>query len=185
LGYQVLREGGGSPRGKHCQLPGQLAVQASSWLKMAPTSREMEDREELLINHALTMKEDGPVGVRSCEELKSYISHHFGLRRQEFYAYHSRLDPFVLIFSERWARDIIFVAGKLIDSGVELHFNTWELDDFGDRVMIPYHIKLNLEGIPSHAWFQDTTYKILGDEAIIHHVEENTMRRADFRAYQC
>jgi hypothetical protein len=42
-----------------------------------------------------------------------------------------------------------------------------------------------LEGIPQLAWSQRAADKILGDAAIIHHVEECTRRRADQRAYHC
>jgi hypothetical protein len=51
--------------------------------------------------------------------------------------------------------------------------------------MIPYHIRLSLEGIPQHAWYQEVADSILGDDAIIHHVEEEFRRRLDHRAYRC
>jgi hypothetical protein len=131
----------------------------------------MEDRKTLLSDFAVTVKETGPLNISSCEELKDIISHQFGFRKQEFYVYCSSPDPFVIIFSERHARDVVFAAGSVIDGALELHFNAWDLDEFGDRVMLPYHIKLCLEGIPHHAWSQEIVDKILCEEAVIHHVE--------------
>lgn len=51
-----------------------------------------------------------------------------------------------------------------------------------ERSIIPYHIRVCLEGIPHHAWFKEVADLILGDEAIIHHVEEESRRRANLRA---
>jgi hypothetical protein len=91
----------------------------------------------------------------------------------------------LVIFSERRARDLVFAATRLIDGPVELRFKAWELDEFGERAIIPYHVKLTLEGIPQHAWSQQLADKILGDGAIIHHVEESTRKKVDQRAFQC
>jgi hypothetical protein len=41
--------------------------------RMVPTTRDMEDRKEMLMNHALVVKEEGPLGLRSVEELKGVI----------------------------------------------------------------------------------------------------------------
>jgi hypothetical protein len=51
--------------------------------------------------------------------------------------------------------------------------------------MIPYHIRLSIEGLSHHAWYQEIVEKTLCDAAIIHHVEEETRRRYDLRAYHC
>jgi hypothetical protein len=153
--------------------------------KMAPTSRDMEERKELLTHHTLVVKEKGPLGLRSTGELKDIIFHHFDIRKHEFYVYCSRPGPFIVIFSEQHARDVVFVAGRVIDGAVELCFSVWDLDEFGDRTIIPYHVKLSIEGIPQHAWSQEIADKILCDEALIHHVEECTRKRIDQRAYNC
>jgi hypothetical protein len=44
---------------------------------------------------------------------------------------------------------------------------------------IPYHVKLSIEGLPQHVWFQVIAYKILGDVAFIHHVDPATRCRED------
>jgi hypothetical protein len=43
-------------------------------------------------------------------------------------------------------------VGKVIDGPIELCFSEWELDEFDDRAIIPYHVRLCIEGIPQHAW---------------------------------
>jgi hypothetical protein len=68
---------------------------------------------------------------------------------------------------------------------VELGFHAWDLDRHGDKELLPYHVKFSIEGIPPHAWFKEITDLILGDEAIIRHVEEDTQKRVDLRAFQC
>jgi hypothetical protein len=45
-----------------------------------------------------------------------------------------------------------FLLQVLIDGAVELRFVAWELDDFGERSIILYHVRLSIEGIPQHAW---------------------------------
>jgi hypothetical protein len=172
-------------RGSVVNFPGNPRFQPRVAFKMAPTSGDMENNKELLTHHALVVREDSPLGVRSTEELKDIIVHHFGIRKHEFYAYRSFPAPFIVIFAKRHAWDIVFAARRVIDGAVELCFNAWDLDAFGDRSNIPYHIKLSIEGLPHHAWNQTIADKVLCDEALIHHVEESTRRKADLRAYQC
>jgi hypothetical protein len=93
--------------------------------------------------------------------------------------YRSCPHRFILIFSEKKARDVVFAADRLIDGPVELSFSSWELDEFGERAIIPYHVKLSIEGLPQHAWNQETTENVQGDEAVIHHVEEVTRKKID------
>jgi hypothetical protein len=56
---------------------------------------------------------------------------------------------------------------------------------FWDRTLIPYHVKISIEGLPHHAWFQRVADKVLCDAAIIHHVEESTRRKTYLRAFHC
>jgi hypothetical protein len=44
---------------------------------------------------------------------------------------------------------------------------------------------LSLKGIPQHAWFKEVADFVLGDEAIIHHIEEESRRKLDLRAFRC
>jgi hypothetical protein len=152
---------------------------------MAQTSEDMLHRETILDHHALLVKEEEPLGLRSCEELKEVIFHHFGIRKHEMYVYRSVPNPFVIIFSEQHAKDEVFAAGRLIDGAVELRFVAWELDDFGERLIILYHVRLSIEGIPQHAWNREMADKVLCDEAMIHHVEERTRKKIDHHTFQC
>jgi hypothetical protein len=152
---------------------------------MATTSKEMEDKRDMLSNHALVVKEVGSLGLCSCEELKDLIAHQFGFRKQEFFVYRSCHAPFVIIFSDQHARDVVFAAGRAIEGPVEVSFSAWELDEFSERAMIPFRVRLNLEGMPQHAWSQEMVDRILCDEAFVHHVEESTRKRVDFRAFCC
>jgi hypothetical protein len=119
---------------------------------MAPTTQEIEDRKEMLTHHALMVREKGPLGLRSGEELKDIIFHQFHIRNHEIYVSRSFPSPFIVIFSERHARDVMFAAGRVIDGPMELRFNAWDLDICGDRTILPYHLKLSIEGLLQHAW---------------------------------
>jgi hypothetical protein len=77
----------------------------------------------MLSQYALLVKEEGALSLRSCEELKEVIFHHFEIRKHKLYVYCSYPHPFITIFSEKRARDVIFVAGRLIDGPIELSFN--------------------------------------------------------------
>jgi hypothetical protein len=153
------RRGGRPPReigkevefrgGSAINFPGNPRFRPRVAFKMASSTEEMDDRRYLLTNYALIVKEEGSLGLRSSEELKDLILHHFGIRKHEIYAYRSSPDPFIAIFSERRGRDLVFAAGRIIDGPVELRFRAWDLDEFGDRAIVPYHVKLSIEGIPN------------------------------------
>jgi hypothetical protein len=42
-----------------------------------------------------------------------------------------------------------------------------------------------IEGIPQHAWTKEIDDKVLCDEAIIHHIEEESLERSDQRSFNC
>jgi hypothetical protein len=81
--------------------------------------------------------------------------------------------------------DVVFAAGRVIEEALELHFKAWDLDDFSDKTIIPFHVKLSIEGIPQHVWSSEIADKVLCDETIVHHVEEATRRGADHSAFHC
>jgi hypothetical protein len=101
------------------------------------------------------------------------------------YVYRSSCSLFIIIFSDKHARDEVYAAGRIFEEAIELRFFAWELDEFAEKSIIPYHVKLSMEGIPHHAWSQEIADKILCDEAIIHHVEEDTRKKIDFHTSQC
>jgi hypothetical protein len=92
--------------------------------KTVQTTSEMEDRYGILVRHALVVKEEGSLSLRSIDELKEIIFLHFGFRKHEFYAYRSHPDPFILIFSNSHACDVVFGAGCVVEGPLELHFNS-------------------------------------------------------------
>jgi hypothetical protein len=184
------REEGGYPREREREssainYPGNPRFRPRVAFKMLAASRDMVDKRNMMDHFALVAQEIGALSLASTEELKDILLHHFGIRKHEVYIYHSRPDPFVIIFSEQHSRDLVFGAGRFIDGPVELSFHAWDLDEFGERAIIPYHIRLSIEGIPHHAWYQEIADKVIYDEAIIHHVEEESRRRTDLRAYRC
>jgi hypothetical protein len=80
---------------------------------------------------------------------------------------------------------VVFAAGRAVEGPVQLRFNSWDLDEWGGRSNIPYHVKLTIEGILQHAWTQEVVDMVLCDEALVHHVEENSRRHLDQRAFHC
>jgi hypothetical protein len=154
-------------------------------VKMAWAPEEVQQKREMLTQHALLITEEDPLGVASREEVAEIISHNFGLPGYEFHIFRSNPEPFIVIFSDRATRDIVFARGRVQDGLVDLRFHTKEADRFGERVLIPYHVKVSLEGLPHHAWSIEMAERVLGDEAVIHHVEQATRRREDFRFYSC
>jgi hypothetical protein len=109
--------------------------------------------------------------VSSREEVAELLEHHFGLLRYEFHIFRSSSEAFTILFSERAARDLVFARGRISDRPIELSFHSWEVDQFRERTNMPYHVKLSIEGLPHHVWFPDIADRVVGDEALIHHVE--------------
>lgn len=165
--------------------PGNPHLRPPTARKMVLMTQEMEQREELLSNNAVIVTETGALGLNSKEELKDVIFHHFEIRKHEFHVFPSYPEPFLVLFSEQRDRDVVFARGRVIEGPYEFRFHLWNADLHGDRLYIPYHIKLSLEGLPQHAWFHDIASKVLCDEAVIHHVHIDTLRRTDQRAYVC
>jgi hypothetical protein len=112
-------------------------------------------------------------------------TNNFGLLRYEFHVIRSSPEPYIIIFSERAARDVVFAKGRVTNGPTKLHFHSWDVDHFGERLLLPYHVKLNLEGIAHHVWFQSIAEKIVGDVAVIHHVDQASRRRIDFKLFAC
>jgi hypothetical protein len=50
---------------------------------------------------------------------------------------------------------------------------------------MPFHVKLSLEGLPHHAWFQEIADKVVGGEALIHHVEQAMHHKEDLWFFVC
>jgi hypothetical protein len=85
---------------------------------------EIQQRRSMLLHHALIVTEEGPRGVASKEEVADIIEHNFGLLRYEFNVICSSPEPFLPIFFDRAARDVVFARGKVSDGPVELHFHS-------------------------------------------------------------
>jgi hypothetical protein len=134
---------------------------------------------------AVLITDDCPLALRSRDEVKYIIDHHFGDRKHEFFIYQNFPEPFIAIFAESRARDIVFATGRAIDGPIELGFHAWELDRLGNRENIPFHVRLCIEGIPQHAWTKEVAEKVLCDEAVIHHVEAKTVNHSDQSAFKC
>jgi hypothetical protein len=114
---------------------------------MADTSQEMEQHKQMLSNHAVVITDEGPMRVQTREGVKDIILHQFGIRKHECYVYQRYPKPFVVVFPDSHDRDVVFASEKVVDDPVELHFHEWGLDWFGDREVIPYHVRLSIEGI--------------------------------------
>lgn len=142
-------------------------------------------RQRLLEERALLVTEMGPAGLTSTKEVAKMVQHYFGISKYEFQVFPSAPEPYIIFFNESDDRDRAFARGSISEGPYELHFHLWSLDRHGNRTPIPYHLKLSIEGIPQHAWFQEIAEKVLCDECVIHCVDEATLRREDQRAYVC
>jgi hypothetical protein len=146
---------------------------------------EIQQRRSMLVHHALIITEEGARGVASKEEVVDIVEHHFGLLRYEFNVICTNLEPFIIIFSDRAARDLVFARGKVVDGSAELRFHLWDPDRFGELVLLPFHVKLSLEGIPHHAWLQGIAERAVGEQVVIHHVDQTSHRKIDLRFFIC
>jgi hypothetical protein len=60
---------------------------------------EIQQRREMLTQHALLISEEGVLGVASREDVAEIIGHHFDLMRYEFHVFRSHSEPFIVLFS--------------------------------------------------------------------------------------
>jgi hypothetical protein len=161
-------------RGSAVNYPGNSRFRPRCAFKVAATSQEMELSRQYLSGHAIVITDDGSLAVQSREEVKYIVQLHFGIRKHEFLIVHSRPEPLTTLFYDTHFRDVLFTAGRVVDGSIELGFHSWDLDRFGERDILPYHVKLCLEGVSHYAWNLTTVEKILCDEASILQVEEDT-----------
>jgi hypothetical protein len=180
-----VRERVVEPRGSAVNYLGNPRFHPRIAAKIMDTSEEMEHIKLLLCNRAMVITEDGPMEVRSREEVKDIIYHQFGIRKHELHVFRNYPEPFIAIFSTSHDRDVVYAAARAVEGLIELRFHAWELDRFGERVVIPYHVRLCIEGIPHHAWSKEVADKVLDDEAFIHHVEQETVEKIDQRSFNC
>lgn len=102
----------------------------------------------MLCDLVVVLVDEGMVAVQSTRELADVLQHHFSIYKHEFQVYCSHPKHFIAIFSETFARDRVFAAGRIVDEPVALRVHAWDLDRFGDRASISFNVKLSLEGIP-------------------------------------
>jgi hypothetical protein len=93
--------------------------------RVASTTEEIEQKRRLLANHAVLITDEGPMRIKSREEVKDVISHHFGIRKHVFYVYRHSPDLVVAVFVESHDRGIIFVAARVVEGPIELGFHAW------------------------------------------------------------
>lgn len=172
-------------RGSAVNYPGNPRFRPRFSFKLAYTSDDLEAQRQLLTNLAVVITEEGPLRVQSREEVKDIMLRRLGVRKHECYVYRSSPEPFIVIFSNVTIRDLVLDAGRVTDGPIMFQFHAWDIDRYGSRVNIPFQVKLSIEGIPQHAWFEEIVDKCLCDEAVIHHVEEASKRRLDQRMYVC
>jgi hypothetical protein len=102
--------------GSGCRSPTRLFVEVPSTFlptrgfvlrRWRPLSR-WRIENGMLSRLALLVTEEGLMRLRSTEDVKDIIFHHFRIRKYELCVYHSRPDPFLVIFPDRHARDVVF-----------------------------------------------------------------------------
>jgi hypothetical protein len=175
----------GEVSGSAVNYPGNPRFRPTSAFKTAHTTQEMDDRCQLLTIRAIVITDEGSMSAHSREEVKDIIQFHFGINKLEFSVYRSNPEPFLAMFRDEHDRDAIFADRRVVDGPIELGFHAWEVDRFGERGLLPFHVRVSLEGLPHHAWVPEVAEKVLGDETIITHVEEDTQKKVDQRTYNC
>jgi hypothetical protein len=180
-----VREAPLDPWGNAVNYPSNPRFHPKVAFRMAAMTEDMEQRRRFFTDRVVVITDEGAQEVWSKNEVKDIIMHQFGIRKQEFVVYRSYPEPFIAIFSESHAWDVVFATGSATDGLIELSFHAWELNKFGDRENIHYHVRLCVEGVPHHNWSRDVVERIMCDEALIHHVEEESADRSDFRSFNC
>jgi hypothetical protein len=88
--------------------------------------------------------------VASCEDVAEIIGYNFDLLRYKYHVFRSHLKLFIVLFSDRAARDAVFARGKVFYGPVELQFHAWDMDRCAKRTLLPFHVKISIEGLPQH-----------------------------------
>jgi hypothetical protein len=112
---------------------------------------EIQQRRQMLTHHALLISEEGAQGVASHEDVAEIIGYNLDLLRYEYHVFISHSGSFIILFLDRATWDVVFSKGKVSDGLVQLRFHAWDVDRCAERPLLPFHVKISIEGLPQHA----------------------------------
>lgn len=81
-------------------------------------------------------------------------------------------------------RDRILAATPLLFAGSFLTLMPWTRLAHADTAVMKFKVAIELEGIPPHAWAEDTAAKILAPSCWLHTINQATTTKADLSAYK-
>ena len=93
-------------------------------------------------------------------------------------------EHFLVQCTSQAARDRILGASPVPVPGTWLVLRPWTRLSHGATGTMKFRVAIELEGIPPHAWAEDTAAKILAPSCWIHTVHELSLSKADLSAYK-
>lgn len=93
-------------------------------------------------------------------------------------------ENFILACNNGATRDRILAASPLPFAGTSFTMLSWTRVAHAEATVIEFKVGIELEGIPPHAWAEDTAAKILALSCWLHDVDQATANKSDLFAYK-
>lgn len=94
------------------------------------------------------------------------------------------LEHFFIECTSRETREAILRSSPLPVNGTHLVLMPWTRLAHVEAATMKFKASIEMEGIPPHAWDEDTAAKILAPSCWLHSVEQETLNKTNLSAYK-
>lgn len=91
------------------------------------------------------------------------------------------LEDFLAKFVHPHHFDTAIARGNFRCNGLDLYPKPWIMEPHADHQAMCHHVQLSLEGIPLHAWNQDTISRVIGVDNERDYILPRSTRKEDAR----
>ncbi|XBI48155.1 hypothetical protein VPH35_111961 [Triticum aestivum] len=143
----------------------------------------MDDLERRL-QLAVVMYVGGARPLVSCEDAAEAIAVQLGIPRFRFSVHKFHPEDFLVVFAAHQFRNLALAVPSIEHQGFKLFIKPWLRQAQASSRLMRVQVDVMIEGVPSHAWSQDTTAEILGSACLIESLAPETASREDLSLFK-
>lgn len=93
-------------------------------------------------------------------------------------------EDFLVVFGRAEHRSRVSALPFLEHGGVRLYFRPWNRQAQAVHAMMGFKVRLEVEGIPPHAWEREVAEHLLGSSCLVDEVAPETSSRSDLASFK-
>jgi hypothetical protein len=159
-------------------LPGHHLLRPSVAVCFIDRSDDISGEEDSLATSLLVRAGNGRRDIPIAEARRAFLALP-GVRAGDFELRPSHPDNFLLLPASAGVRDLLLGARPVVVHGTTLVLHPWTRLAHATRVELFFKVKLEIVGIPPHAWSRDTASKILAPACWIEKVDAASADKTD------